>query len=116
MSSKKEIEKAKEYFEYQIELAHKEIEKHKNDEFKGYGTLEDIAKLKYCNFKIISNYIEQLETDKQKLIEKLEERRKQNNNRYGQAIDNEYFEEMYEYSGQVHEDDYILEILKGENE
>lgn len=53
---------------------------------------------------------------KQKLIEKLEERRKQNNNRYGQSIDEDDFLEMYEYSGQVQEDDYILKILKGEKE
>lgn len=66
--------------------------------------------------KEIKEYINQLETDKQKLIEKLKERRKQNNNRYGQAIDNDDFEEMYEYSGQVHEDDYILKILKGEKD
>lgn len=52
----------------------------------------------------------------QNLIEKLEERRKQNNNRYGQSIDDDEFLEMYEYSGQVQEDDYILEILKGEKE
>lgn len=59
--------------------------------------------------------IDLLESDKQKLIEKLEKRRKQNNNRYGQAIDNDEFPEMYEYDGQVQEDDYILSILKGEN-
>lgn len=52
----------------------------------------------------------------QNLIEKLEERRKQNNNRYGQSIDDDEFLEMYEYSGQVQEDDYILKILKGEKE
>ena len=59
--------------------------------------------------------IEQLESDKQKLIEKLEKRRKQNNDRYGIAIDNDEFPEMYEYSGQVEEDDHILKILKGEH-
>ena len=51
------------------------------------------------------------------LIEKLEKRRKQNNNKYGRAIDNDDFPEMYEYSGQMEEDDYLLSIVKGvENE
>ena len=58
--------------------------------------------------------IEQLESDKQKLIEKLEERRKLNNDTYGQAIDNCHIEDMYEYSGMVREDDYLLKILRGE--
>ena len=49
-----------------------------------------------------------------KLIEKLEERRKLNNDIYGQAIDNCHIEDMYEYSGMVREDDYLLEIAKGE--
>lgn len=56
------------------------------------------------------------EDDKQKLIDKLEARRKQNNDRYGMAIDNDEFPEMHEYSGQVKEDDYILKILKGEKQ
>lgn len=55
-----------EYFDYQIELAKKEIEKHKEDEFKGNGTLEDIAKMQYCNLVKIKNLIEKL----QKEIEK----------------------------------------------
>lgn len=59
---------------------------------------------------------DQLESNHQKLIEKLEERRKKNNNRYGQAIDDDEFPEMYEYRGVVTEDDYILKILKGEKE
>lgn len=61
----------------------------------------------------VLNLIEILETNKKELLEKLEERRKQNNNRYGQAIDSDEFPEMYEYSGMVQEDDYILSILKG---
>ncbi len=46
-----EEKKAIEYFKYQIELAHKEVKERQNDEFKGKGTLEDIAKMKYCNFQ-----------------------------------------------------------------
>lgn len=60
-------------------------------------------------------YINQLESDKQKLIEKLEKRRKRNNDKYGRAIDTDEFPEMYEYSGQVEEDDYLLSIVKGGN-
>lgn len=70
----------------------------------------------YCNQELQkrNKKIKQLETKEQKLIEKLEKRRKQNNNRYGQAIDSDDFPEMYEYSGQVKEDDYILSMIKGE--
>lgn len=87
---------------------------------------EEISKLKInvsnqCDDETIRlvaemlKHTEQLESDKQKLIEKLEKRKKQNNNRYGESIDNDEFPEMYEYSGQVKEDEYILSILKGEN-
>ena len=58
--------------------------------------------------------IDKLEQAKQKIIDKLEKRRKLNNDRYGQSIDNDEFPEMYEHSGQVQEDDYILSLLKGE--
>lgn len=116
MLSKEEIEKAKEYFEYQIELAHKEIEKHKNDEFKGYGTLEDIAKLKYCNFKIISNYIEQLETREQKLIEKSEEDIKKNNEFEFMPLQIEKAYNNYYKLGKIDEAQELLKILKGEND
>ena len=57
-------------------------------------------------------YIDQLEQAKQNLIDKLEKRRKLNNDRYGQSIDNDEFPEMYEYSRQVQEDDYILSLLR----
>ena len=61
------------------------------------------------------NEVKALKEDKQKLIDKLEKRRKQNNDRYGMAIDNDEFPEMYKYSGQVEEDEYILKIVKGES-
>lgn len=68
-----EEKKAIEYFKYQIELAHKEVEERKNDEFKGQGTLEEIAKMRYCNYKIILNLIEK----QNKKIEKLENKNKE---------------------------------------
>lgn len=43
----------------------------------------------------------------------LEERKKQNDNKYGQAIDNNKLPEMYEFHGRIKEDNYILSILKG---
>lgn len=103
MLSKEEIEKAKE-----------NITKYLNDIW--FGTLYSQEE-NDRDEKILLEYIDQLESDKQKLIEKLEKRRKQNNNKYGRAIDNDEFPEMYEYSGQVEEDDYLLSIVKGvENE
>ena len=103
MLSKEEIEKAKE-----------NITKYLNDIW--FGTLYSQEE-NDRDEKILLEYIDQLESDKQKLIEKLEKRRKQNNNKYGRAKDNDEFPEMYEYSGQVEEDDYLLSIVKGvENE
>lgn len=103
MLSKEEIEKAKE-----------NITKYLNDIW--FGTLYSQEE-NDRDEKILLEYIDQLESDKQKLIEKLEKRRKQNNNKYDRAIDNDEFPEMYEYSGQVEEDDYLLSIVKGvENE
>lgn len=61
----------------------------------------------------IFQYIKELESDKQKLIDKLEERKEQNDNKYGQAIDNNKLPEMYEFHGRIKEDNYILSILKG---
>ena len=59
-------------------------------------------------------YIDKLESDKQKLIEKLEKRITLNNKKYEQVIDEDEPLEMYEYSAKVEEDKYILKILKGE--
>lgn len=47
-----------EYWKEELKSYKKEIEQRQNDEFKGYGTSEDIAKLKYCNLHIILNLIE----------------------------------------------------------
>lgn len=86
---------------------------------------EEISKLKInvfnqCDDETIRlvaemlKHTDQLESDKQKLIEKLEKRMKLNNEKYGQVIDEDEPLEMYEYSAKVEEDKYILKILKGE--
>ncbi len=67
MELSKEKQEAIEYFDYQIELAKKEIEKHKEDEFKGIGTDEDIAKMRYCNLVEIKNLIEKLQKENDEL-------------------------------------------------
>ena len=53
-----EEKQAIEFWEEKLKSYKKEIEQRQNDEFKGYGTAEDIAKLKYCNLHIILNLIE----------------------------------------------------------
>jgi len=50
--------KAIEYWKEKLKDYKKEIIERQNDEFKGYGTLEDIAKLKYCNLQTVLNLIE----------------------------------------------------------
>lgn len=83
---------------------------------KGIKEALELANMTVKDFVYFKHKVEELETKEQNLREKLEERKKQNNNRYGKSIDDDEFPEMYEYSGQVQEDDYILEILKGEKE
>lgn len=73
-----------EYFDYQIELAKKEIGKHKEDEFKGNGTLEDVAKMQYCNLVKIKNLIEKLQKENAEL--------KEENKKINKVAD-----KMYEY-------------------
>jgi hypothetical protein len=58
--------------------------------------------------------VKELEKSRQTVIDKLKERRKQNNIKYEQAIDEDEFPEMYEYGAYVREDDYILNMLEGE--
>lgn len=77
--------------------------------------LENKVRVKDEALKEFGQAVKDMCSDKQKLIDKLEERRKQNNDRYGTTIDNDEFPEIYEYSGKIEEDDYILKILKGEN-
>ena len=52
-----------EYWKEQLKSYKKEIEQRQNDEFKGYGTLEDMAKLKYCNLHTMLNLIEKQQTE-----------------------------------------------------
>lgn len=53
-----EEKKVIEYWEEKLKEYKKEIEQRQNDEFKGYGTAEDIAKLKYCNLHTLLNLIQ----------------------------------------------------------
>ena len=61
-------------------------------------------------------HTEQLESDKQKLIEWLEERRKANQEDYDETLYNAHIEETNELKGKILEDNYILKILKGEKQ
>ena len=51
-------------------------------------------------------------SEKKEVIEKMEKRRDKNNTRYGQSIEDDEFPEMYNYGGQVEEDNYILNLMK----
>ena len=53
-----EEKKAIEYWKEKLKSYKEEIKQRQNDEFKGYGTLEDVAKLKYWNLHTILNLIE----------------------------------------------------------
>lgn len=53
-----EEKKAIEYWKEKLKSYKEEIKQRQNDEFKGYGTLEDVAKLKYLNLHTILNLIE----------------------------------------------------------
>lgn len=58
-----------EYWKEELKSYKKEIEQRQNDEFKGYGTLEDIAKLKYSNLHIMLNLIEKQQAEIEKYKE-----------------------------------------------
>ena len=79
--------------------------------YKGYIQKQNEA-IQICKECKCRDKSRKLEIEKADIIEKLEKRKNQNNQRYGQAIDNDDFPEMYEYEGQVEEDNYILSILK----
>ena len=80
---------------------------------------DKINRLSEENFKQ-SQYIDQLESDKQKLIEKLEEESKQlDNDILTMSIDtgNEYsLKLIHQAEGMKKQNDRILSILKGENQ
>ncbi len=93
MLSKEKIEKAKQNFKEEID-----------NEIKVYSLVNDYTQSKTDNHKIILEYIEQLETEKQKLIDKLEEDKKK-----WQEFHNRV-PEVPEYI------DYILPFVKGEDD
>lgn len=49
------------------------------------------------------------------LRNKIEVRREHNNEKYKQAIEENEFDDMYRYDGKIAEDDYILNLLKGDS-
>ena len=104
MLSKEEIEKARRYFEDEIHY-----------EKTTYNCVNHYRQTIIDNHIILYKYIEQLETREQKLIEKLEERRKANQEEYDETLYNAHIEETNELKGKLLEDNYILKILKGEN-
>ena len=65
-----EEKRAIEYWKEQLKDYKKEIKQRQNDEFKGYGTPEDITKLKYCTLHTILNLIEKQQAEIEHQIEK----------------------------------------------
>ena len=61
-----EERKAIEYWKAKLKDYKKEIKDRQNDEFKGYGTLEDVTKLKYCNLHTLLNLIEKQQKELEK--------------------------------------------------
>lgn len=94
MLSKEEIEKAKQSFKEETD-----------NEIKVYSLVNDYTQSKTDNHKIILEYIEELETKEQKLIEKLEE-----------AIDFAKTGTDLISKAKVECLENVLKILKGEND
>lgn len=90
----KEEKKAIEYWKAKLKDYKKEIIQRQNDEFKGYGTSEDIAKLKYCNLHTVLNLIQK----QQEEIEKLN----QDNKKLDKQAQ-EYFENLMFKDKVIHE-------------
>lgn len=99
MLSKEETEEMKEFFDECI--------------IKDLINSEDLA-INYM--KVAKDYIEQLESDKQKLIEKLEKDKRKNNEFEFMPLQIEKAYNNYYKLGKIDEIDKILEILKGEKE
>ena len=55
------------YWKEKLKSYKKEIKQRQNDEFKGYGTDEDMAKFNYCNVHIMLNLIEKQQAEIEKL-------------------------------------------------
>lgn len=83
--------KAIEYWKEKLKDYKKEIIERQNDEFKGYGTLEDIAKLNYCTLHTVLNLIE-----KQKYIIEGKECVIET-----QAHNEEVYEKIFEYKDKM---------------
>lgn len=100
-------------------LSKEEIEKAKED-FKFFNEGDYITKEMSDSKNVLLNYIDKLESDKQKLIEKLEEESKQlDNDILTMSIDtgNEYsLKLIHQAEGMKKQNDRILSILKGENQ
>jgi len=114
MMSKEEIEKAFEGMEYFVD-----------DDFGGHyenvvGNQDANSMLKYLkirdNILNMQNKIEQLESDKQKLIEKLEGDIEDLEFVHDNYIDANIVEGTYETLGRISYAKEILKILKGEND
>ena len=102
MLSKEEIEKAKRYFEDEL-----------HSEKMTYNCVNHYRQIIIDNHIVLYKYIKQLESDKQKLIEKLEEDKRIFGNyeeRKQMAKD-----KLYENDGKWFYCQEILSILKGEN-
>ncbi len=100
-------------------LSKEEIEKAKED-YKFFNEGDYITKEMSDRKNVLLNYIDKLESDKQKLIEKLEEESKQlDNDILTMSIDtgNEYsLKLIHQAEGMKKQNDRILSILKGENQ
>lgn len=95
MLNKEKIEKAKQNFKEEVD-----------NEIKVYSLVNDYTQSKTDNHKIILEYIEQLETEKQKLIEKLEKDIKENNFKETECLEDK---------GRYYHAQEVLKILKGED-
>lgn len=93
MLSKEEIKEMKDYF---------------NECITKDTVYEEDLTINYM--KIATEYIDQLESDKQKLIEKLEERKKE----YKEKSGGNTYHIQSMINAEIRELDWILSILKGE--
>ena len=94
-------------------LSKEEMEKAKED-FKFFNEGDYITKEMFNSKEKIFEYIEQLESDKQKLIEKLEEDIDELETLNDNYTDADIFEGIYTTRGQIIKAKEILSILKGE--
>lgn len=103
MLNKEKIEKAKQNFKEEVD-----------NEIKVYSLVSDYTQYKTDNHKIILEYIEQLETERQKLIDRIENEeiccRQYGNNRIVNTLQEEAKRQVEAYK------QHILSMLKGEND